>query len=100
MVPVKLTELLRSWAAMLPFTDEEPRATAGMAGGIWVLPFMGDGEDDEAACCCAGAEEEPTTAGLDPVAITGVAAGFLGAPAAEAYDAVAIAGVGIDAGML
>jgi len=34
LVPVKLTEPLRSWAAMLPLTDEEPRATAGTAGGI------------------------------------------------------------------
>ena len=63
------------------------------------MPFIGDGDDDEAACCCAGAGAEPTTTGADPVAITGVAAGFFGALAAEAYDAVATAGVGIGAGM-
>ena len=49
LVPVKLTEPFLSWAAMLPLTDEEPRATAGTAGGIWDLPFIGDGADDEAA---------------------------------------------------
>lgn len=53
-----------------------------MMGG---RPFTGEGPED-LACC---AEEPPTTTGVDwlePVAIRGVEAGFLDAPAAEAYE--------------
>ncbi len=58
-----------------------------MTGGL--LPFKGD-TDDDFACWTAGAAADPPATRDDPVAINGVAAGFLGAPAAEAYDAVAV----------
>lgn len=61
---------------------------AGTAGVIAGRPFRDDGPDGLALC----AEEPPTTTGgegLEPVAIRGVEAGFLDAPAAEAYEGAA-----------
>lgn len=64
-----------------------------MIGG---RPFTGDGADGFAFC----AEEPPTTTGgLDPVAISGVEACFLFAPAAEAYEGAEVAAEGVGAGL-
>lgn len=64
-----------------------PWGFAGTAGVIAGRPFSDDGPDDLALC----AEEPPTTTGeeLEPVAIRGVEACFLDAPAAEAYEGAA-----------
>lgn len=100
---VIVTELLREWSAP-PLTAAFECATAGApttagTAGMIVgfVPFMGVAEA-VLACCCDGIAD-PTTGGWDPFAITGVAAGFLEAPAAEAYDAVDEA-VGVGAGLV
>lgn len=86
-----VTEDLREWSGPplteLPWTTAGAAAIVGTAGGIERRPFTGETEA-VFACCGAGADEPTTTGGgLDPVAIKGVVeAGFLGAPAALAYD--------------
>jgi len=63
---------------------------AGTAGVTAGLPFTGD---DEASFAFCDEDEPPTTAGgWEPVATIGAWVDFLGAPAAEAYEAV-VAGV-------
>lgn len=59
--------------------------TAGTAGGIAVLPLIGETELDF-VCCCPGAAPPTARAGegaADPVATCGDEMGFL---VAEAYD--------------
>jgi len=97
-----VTELLRAWSAGVPFaTDGGPRATEGVAtlgtaGVMGGLPFT---EETTGGLPFAAAAAEPTTTGgVEPVAISGVEVGFLVAPAAEAYDGAAAAGVVVGAG--
>jgi hypothetical protein len=91
-----VTEGLRLWSAAPPLT-EEPRTTAGTAGVMGALPFIGAGEG--AFAFCTGVEP-PAIAGLELATITGVVAAGLVAPAAEAYDVVAGAGEGFGADVL
>lgn len=94
-----LTDPLRLWSAESPFRLEVPLAMVGTAGGMDWRPFTGE----EACWVEAEAAEEPATeGGLAPVTTSGVEAGFLVAPAAEAYEgaveAAVLFGAGVDAG--
>ena len=90
-----VTEGFRLWS-FAPLS-EEPRTTAGTAGVMGALPFIGAGEG--AFAFCAGVDP-PAMAGLELATITGVAAAGLVAPAAEAYDVVAGAEVEFGADVL
>ena len=81
-----VTELFLAWSEADPLAAEVPRATAGTAGVTACLPFTGRADEAALAFCAEEADAAPTTTGgWEPGATMGaVAAGFLGAPAAEA----------------